>query len=324
MDEAMAPLTAIPMSYKATQPVVFTGQMFILVVISNLLVIVLMLLSLFFGLTGDTYVPFVASLGLCCIVYWGFTYLVLKKIGYIMEEAPKLRSEANVTEYVVAMQRAEPQVSLHVECSHWASGSKASNGRTTASKGSTKVTYTASHPFEIAASTDKSTTLSKNWQQPGEDGSLGTGFVAVVSGEIRFCPGAGATADKLKAEKERLYEENKHRDKDCSVTSGVSLPGWEPRQLYAPADAKFTKRFPRVAELLLVVIGLGAPLCMYYGRMLSRHIHLKVVKNVYIEGHAPPAQGGGGGAVDIEGPEAPAEGGGGGAIDIEGQTALAE
>jgi len=164
------------------------------------------------------------------------------------------------------------------------------------------VTHRSSHPFTYATSTDVST-LKKNWQQPaggggGEDGSLGTGFVAVVSSEWSWSVAKGATADKLKAEKLRLYEENKHRDKSCSVTVKVSLPGRLKTQLYAPAGAKFADwRRPCVAELLLVFFCLGAPMYFYYARKLSRNVEHHVRKTIYIEGHAAPAKGGGGGTI---------------------------
>ena len=134
----------------------------------------------------------------------------------------------------------------------------------------------------------------KNWQQPaggggGEDGGLGTGFVAVVSSGLSWSAAKGATADKLKAEKKRLYDANKHRDKTCSVTVRASLPGQHSDLLYAPAGAKFTKRLSCVVELLLVFFGLGAPLFFYYKHKLSRHVAHTVRKTIYIEGHAAPA-----------------------------------
>ena len=100
----------------------------------------------------------------------------------------------------------------------------------------------------------------------------------------------GATADKIKAEKRRLHEENKHRDKECSVTVKVSLPGQCSDQLYVPDDAKLGK-LPAVVELLLVFLGLGGPLWFYYSSRVSRHIEHKVHKTIYIEGHAAPAGG---------------------------------
>jgi len=86
----------------------------------------------------------------------------------------------------------------------------------------------------------------------------------------------------------RLYEENKHRDRKCTVTVKATLPGQKKSQLYAPAGGA-TKRLPLVAELLLVLLGLGAPLYFYYARRLSRHIAHTVDKTLYIEGHAAPA-----------------------------------
>ena len=68
----------------------------------------------------------------------------------------------------------------------------------------------------------------------GEGGSLGTGFVAVVSSKLNWSAAKGATADLITAEKERLRLENKDRDKTCSVTVEVDLPGLLPDQLYAP------------------------------------------------------------------------------------------
>ena len=143
-----------------------------------------------------------------------------------------------------------------------------------------------------AASTDVST-LTKNWQQPAsgggeENGSVGTGFVAVVSSGLSWSAAKGVTADKLKAEKERLHAENKHRDADCSVTVKVSLPDQLPHQLYAPTGMK-SRQLPAVVELLLVFFGLGAPLYFYYRSRLSRHIEHKVHKTIYIEGHSAPA-----------------------------------
>ena len=117
--------------------------------------------------------------------------------------------------------------------------------------------------------------------------------MAVVSSKLSWKPAKGKTADKLKAEKTRLYEENKHRDRKCTVTVKATLPGQKKDQLYAPAGGA-TKRLPLVAELLLVLLGLGAPLYFYYARRLSRHIEHTVDKTLYIEGHAAPAASGGG------------------------------
>ena len=151
---------------------------------------------------------------------------VFGMIGYHLK-APKLRDEGELTAYVTKMQRAQLQVSFSVVCSHSSGGVK---GKTVGkSRSKTVVTHRSSHPFTYSTSTDVST-LTKNWQQPaggggGEDGGLGTGFVAVVSSGLSWSAAKGATADKLKAEKKRLYDANKHRDKKCSVTVGASLPG---------------------------------------------------------------------------------------------------
>jgi len=212
---------------------------------------------------------------------------VLREFRYHLK-APKLRDQVELTSYVTKMQRAQPQVSFTVVCSH-TEGSRTKSSRTGTRK--EKVTHRSSHPFMYATSTDAST-LTKNWQQPAggggeEDGSVGTGFVAVVSSGLSWSAAKGVTAKKLKAEKERLHAENKHRDKDCSVTVKVSLPGRLPHQLYAPADTK-SRQLPAVVELLLIFLGLGAPLYFYYTRG-RRHIEHKVHKTIYIEGHAAPA-----------------------------------
>ena len=57
--------------------------------------------------------------------------------------------------------------------------------------------------------------------------------------------------------------------------------------LYAPANPK---RLPPVAEVLLVFLGLGAPLWVWYRRRLTRRIAHTVHKTIYIEGHAAPGQ----------------------------------
>ena len=237
---------------------------------------------------------YVSLWGAFCMYLFMMTGLLSNVVGYHLK-APKLRDERELTAYVTEMQRAQLQVSFSVVCSH---SVRAKNRE---AKSSTHVTHRSSHPFAYAASTDVST-LTKNWQQPaggggGEDGSLGTGFVAVVSSDLSWKPAKGVTADKFKAEKQRLYEENKHRDRNCSVTAVASLPGRRSNQLYAPANATNGKRLPCIAEALLVLLGLGAPLWSHYRRALSRHIKHTVVKTIYIEGHAAPAQRGGGGAV---------------------------
>jgi len=218
---------------------------------------------------------------------------VLGVVGYHLK-APKLRDEAELTAYVTKMQRAQPTVSFSVVCSH-TSGGGGGVGGSRKTKSKTVVTHRSSHPFTYSTSTDAST-LSKNWQQPaggggGEDGGLGMGHVAVVNSGLTWSAAKGATADKLKAEKKRLHDENKHRDKKCVVTVKASLPGKLPTQLYAPAGAKFTKRLSPCAELLLVFFGLGAPLYFYYVYRLSRHVDHTVRKTIYIEGHAAPAGG---------------------------------
>mmetsp|Transcript_47331 Transcript_47331/g.131601 ORF Transcript_47331/g.131601 Transcript_47331/m.131601 type:complete len:380 (+) Transcript_47331:257-1396(+) len=217
---------------------------------------------------------------------------LIKVIGRYLK-APQLRDEGELTAYVSKMQRAQLQVSFSVVCSHTTGGSRHKNSHTGTGQSKTVVTHRSSHPFTYSTSTDVST-LTKNWQQPaggggGEDGGLGTGFVAVVSSGLSWSAAKGATADKLKAEKKRLYDANKHRDKTCSVTVRASLPGQHSDLLYAPAGAKFTKRLSCVVELLLVFFGLGAPLFFYYKHKLSRHVAHTVRKTIYIEGHAAPA-----------------------------------
>jgi len=217
---------------------------------------------------------------------------VLGVVGYYLK-APKLRDEGELTAYVTKMQREQLQVSFSVVCSHTTGGTRHKHSHTGTGQSKTIVTHRSSHPFTYSTSTDVST-LTKNWQQPaggggGEDGGLGTGFVAVVSSGLSWSAAKGATADKLKAEKKRLYDANKHRDKTCSVTVRASLPGQHSDLLYAPAGAKFTKRLSCVVELLLVFFGLGAPLFFYYKHKLSRHVAHTVRKTIYIEGHAAPA-----------------------------------
>ena len=228
--------------------------------------------------------------------FWSVIYLIstsvalVNLIGHHLN-APKLRDEGDLTAYVEKMQRAQPQVSFSVVCSHKSGGGKKIAGPPKTGKAKTIVTHRSSHPFTYATCTDKSN-LTKNWQQPtgggnGEGGSLGTGFVAVVSSKLNWSAAKGATADLITAEKERLRLENKDRDKTCSVTVEVDLPGLLPDQLYAPANPK---RLPPVAEVLLVFLGLGAPLWVWYRRRLTRRIAHTVHKTIYIEGHAAPGQ----------------------------------
>ena len=240
-----------------------------------------------------TKVPFLKVmpllLALSTFVYLCTMLLLLRNVSGYLKKAPRLRDERELTAYVTKMQQAQPQVSFSVVCSHMGGG-----GRDKVGPGSSKsrpvFTHRSSHPFTYATSTDAST-LTRNWQQPGgEDGSLGTGFVAAVSSGLSWSMAKGATADKIKAEKRRLHEENKHRDKECSVTVKVSLPGQCSDQLYVPDDAKLGK-LPAVVELLLVFLGLGGPLWFYYSSRVSRHIEHKVHKTIYIEGHAAPAGG---------------------------------
>ena len=245
---------------------------------------------------GDEIIgPMVLSI----LIYVCTMCVVLNKvIGYHLK-VPKLRDEGELTAYVTKMQRAQLQLSFSVVCSHvkTKTPSKVSGFQNGSNRKVTVVTHRSSHPFTYVTSTDAST-LTKSWQQPAEDGSLGTGFLAVVSSGLSWSVAKGVTADKLKAEKKRLHEENKHRDARCSVTVKATLPGQLSTQLYAPADAKFTKRLSPVAELLLVSLGLGAPLYFYYvRRLLRRHIQHTVRKTIYIEpgsaahGHLSMAQG---------------------------------
>ena len=224
---------------------------------------------------------------LAILIYLGTMYFYLNKvIGYHLK-APKLRDEGELTAYVTRMQKAQVQVRFSVVCSH-TTGTRTKTSHTGTNK--TVVTHRSSHPFAYAASTDAST-LTMDWQQPaygGEAGSLGTD-VAIVSSGLLWFAAKGVTADKLMAEKKRLYEENKHRDKDCSVSVKAALPDRLPYQLYVPAGAKFTKRLPLIAELLLVFFGLGAPLFFYYKRRLRRCVELTVRKTIFIEGHGPSA-----------------------------------
>ena len=237
--------------------------------------------------------PYPVFLLWSALIYLGTMLTVLREIRHHLK-APKLRDQGELTSYVTKMQRAQPQVSFTVVCSHKPGGStRKTSGPPNINTNKVKVTHRSSHPFMYATSTDAST-LTKNWQQPAggggeEDGSVGTGFVAVVSSGLSWSAAKGVTADKLKAEKERLHAENKHRDKDCSVTVKVSLPDQLPHQLYVPTGMK-SRQLPAVVELLLVFFGLGAPLYFYYTRSrLSRHIEHKVHKTIYIEGHSAPA-----------------------------------
>jgi hypothetical protein len=238
------------------------------------------------------------AFGICTFVYLVTMYdVIVKVIGHHLK-APKLRDEGELTAYVTKMQREQLQVRFSVVCSHTTGGSRHKHSHTGTNHSKTVVTHRSSHPFAYTTSTDVST-LAQSWLQPaaggsGEDGSLGTGFLAVVSSGLSWKAAKGKTADKLKAEKKRLYEENKHRDRECTVTVKATLKGHKKDQLYAPAGGA-TKRLPLVAELLLVLLGLGAPLYFYYARKLSRHIEHTVDKTIYIEGHAaPPASGSGG------------------------------
>jgi hypothetical protein len=238
----------------------------------------------------DEFLKVMSSLlAVSTFVYLCTMLLLLRNVSGYLKKAPRLRDERELTAYVTKMQQAQPQVSFSVVCSHMGGG-----GRDKVGPGSSKsrpvFTHRSSHPFTYATSTDAST-LTQNRQQPGgEDGSLGTGFVAAVSSGLSWSMAKGATADKIKAEKKRLHEENKHRDKKCSVTVKASLPGQCSEQLYVPDDAKLGK-LPAVVELLLVFLGLGGPLWFYYSSRVSRHIEHKVHKTIYIEGHAAPAGG---------------------------------
>ena len=93
------------------------------------------------------------------------------------------------------------------------------------------------------------------------------------------------STNTLKAEKRRLHDENKHRDKRCSVSVKAVLPDRLPTQLYAPAGAPFTKRFNPIVELVLVFLGLGVPLYFYYDRKLSKRLEHRVRKTIYIDCH---------------------------------------
>lgn len=233
------------------------------------------------------------AFGICTFVYLITMYVVIVQVIGHHLKAPKLRDEGELTAYVTKMQREQLQVSFSVVCSHTTGGgTRTKTSHTGTNQSKTVVTHRSSHPFAYATSTDVST-LTQSWLQPagggsGEDGSLGTGFLAVVSSGLSWKAAKGKTADKLKAEKTRLYEENKHRDRECTVTVKATLPGQKKDQLYAPAGGA-TKRLPLVAELLLVLLGLGAPLYFYYARRLSRRIEHTVDKTLYIEGHAAPA-----------------------------------
>ena len=240
---------------------------------------------------GNPYIWALVLWFFCSVIYLVSVCTAFGKLIHLHLNAPKLRDEGDLTAYVEKMQRAQPQVSFSVVCSHMSGGSRGKHSHTgTGGKPKPVVTHCSSHPFTYATCTDKSN-LTKNWQQPtgggiGEGGSLGTGFVAVVSSKLKWSAAKGATADLITAEKERLRLENKDRDKKCSVTVKVNLPGHLPNQLYAPANPK---RLPPVADWILVFLGLGAPLFFWYRRRLTRRIAHTVHKTIYIEGHAAPA-----------------------------------
>ena len=275
------PVPTVPMRYRA-QRKLRKGDVSICG--WNIAVVVFLLLAVWFEI-----IVLLVPHGIACLFYLITMHTALREIRHHLK-APELRDQGELTSYVTKMQRAQPQVSFTVVCSHTA-GSRTKTSRTGTSR--TEVTHRSSHPFMYATSTDAST-LTKNWQQPAsgggeENGSVGTGFVAVVSSGLSWSAAKGMTAAKLKAEKERLHAENKHRDKDCSVTVKVSLPDQLPHQLYVPTGMK-SRQLPAVVELLLVFFGLGAPLYFYYTRSrLSRHIEHKVHKTIYIEGHSASA-----------------------------------
>jgi len=226
-----------------------------------------------------------ALLGFVILGYWIAMFGALQEIGGALS-APKLRGEAKLREYVEDMQRAKLRVRFKVECHHMHSPKRKVSGPANTGKPRKKVTHCSYHPFKYATiCTDKSTLL-KNWQEPagGEEGTLlETDSVAVVTTKVIWKATKGATTDALKAEKKRLYEEHKDRDKVCTVTTSCSfIPKHLKVQLYTPGDASI-RRLPLVVELILVLLWLGAPLCFYYNYRLKRRIRHTVHKTFYID-----------------------------------------
>lgn len=273
----------------------------------NVLLVVLLLLGLlftFFTKGEASEIGTVLCFAWMSFVILGYLLTMCKMLEYFggVLSAPKLRGEAKLRAYVEDMQRAELRVSFEIVCHHMKGPAKRkTSGPPNTGKATKKVTHRSSHPFKYATiCTDKST-LFKNWQEPagGEEGTLETDFVAVLTTCLKWSAAEGATADALNAEKKRVYEEHKDRDKVCTVTTVVELlPEHLKTQLYTPGDASI-RRLPLVVELILVLLCLGAPLFFYYKRRLNRHILHTVHKAFYIPDHAlHEACGGDGGASD--------------------------
>lgn len=295
MDQVTHQLPSVPMRYDEENAYKkLKGEKMFWICLSNVVVIVFVLLTVvaFLDLITGMFPPILGGLFL---FYIGYLAVSFKVFGWITSllDAPKLRDEGELTAYVTKMQRAELKVSFTVECSH--TPKKQSKTPPDTSKPHAVVTHTSSHPFEYATSTDKST-LGRTWQQPAADGGedrglLGTGFVALVTSELKWFAAKGVTANKMRAEKDRLYEEHKDKDKECVLAISVVLPDQEEAQLYVPADANFQGRLPKIAEFFLIIFWLGAPLFFYYAKQLRYVIKHTVSKTIYSADHAPPSEG---------------------------------
>lgn len=192
--------------------------------------------------------------------------------------AARLHNDKQLRAYAGQMQKSVVSIHLHVRCWHTESRERANR-----SKKPVQITVTrhsSKHVFAYSTCADQSAFV-PNYKpfngvawRPFE-----TDRVAVVQSCFTWKCAPGATHQKLQAEKHRLYEANKHRDRNCEVKVVATLPGRKPTQLYipdgAPAPAGATPTFVSVG---LSLCGLGIPLILCLESQFTRRIQHNVHK----------------------------------------------
>jgi len=236
-----------------------------------------------FVLSGCCFImPFPIPLGLVAGFFvgahhWGWASAAWKKLSNAAD-GPKLENEAALRAYATKMQNQCITLHINVETFHYEK-----RGSNNYRKTVTVYTHRSKHIFNYKTCTDESK-LVKNWYTPSagvdKDVSLDTSRATVVQSGLTWATAAGETTKKLAAEKARLYDAWKKRDRECRVTVVASLPGRVPTHVYLPTGAEPPPKLqlPGLAMVLLWLCGLGLPMVLwrettYFRRRIDHRVH---------------------------------------------------
>ena len=130
-------------------------------------------------------------------------------------------SDEAVGDYVAAMRRAQPVISVYVDCYHTESSSRTvtdSDGNTSTETTTYDVTsYSETVPFRYTSCTDSTADIS----------SMGPCVLLKLTSKWSYVLGDSHTKQVLERMKVDLKELHRHRDSMISVTERLFLPGFE-------------------------------------------------------------------------------------------------